>query len=146
MTKKTKSINNSNDIATNSSDKLQKNVYLEPSKLRLKEEQLEISKKRVQTGEVTVHKEISTVKKNIIVPVTIEELVIENKVFDKEDPNNVKTEAIRIPLSEEVIEIIKHPVSNQDVTIFRQELEEIEHIEEILKKEKIYIKNYLDTE
>lgn len=111
-------------------------------RLELREEQLAISKSRVQTAKVTVHKEILREEKNIVVPVTREELVIEKKILDKEalNKNNQRTETIRIPLSEESIEVIKHPAIKKDIAVYRQQRQETKHIEEMLKKEKMHIK------
>lgn len=121
---------------------LNNNSNFNHSKLQLREEQLEIARKRVQTGEVAIHKEILREEKNIIVPVTREELVIEKKVLDKEPSNKINehTETIRIPISEERIEVIKHPVVKEEVAIYSRQLHETEHFEETLKKEKICLK------
>ncbi|HWO98063.1 MAG TPA: YsnF/AvaK domain-containing protein [Bacillus sp. (in: firmicutes)] len=109
--------------------------------IQLREEQLDISKKWVETGEVTVHKEVVTEEKTIVVPVTREELVIEKKTLDAENPGkmNGHTEAIRIPINEERIEIVKHPTVLEDVTIYKRQFQENEHIEETLKKERVHV-------
>lgn len=93
--------------------------------LQLREEQLEIKKERVQTGEVKIHKEIVEGKKTITVPVRREEMVIE--AGDEEE--------IRIPLKEEEIEITKHPVKIADVSITKRQIEEMEQVKTALKKE-----------
>lgn len=110
--------------------------------LELHEEQLDISKKRIQTAKVITHKEIVTEEKNIMVPVTREELVIEKTVFDPDNPNDVEgqTETIRIPISEEDIDIVKHKVELEDVSVYNNEYEENQQIKETLKKEKLNIK------
>ncbi|QOY37563.1 YsnF/AvaK domain-containing protein [Anaerobacillus isosaccharinicus] len=93
--------------------------------LQLREEQLEIKKERVQTGEVKIHKEIVEGKKTITVQVRREEMVIE--AGDEEE--------FRIPLKEEKIEITKHPVKIADVSISKRQIEEIEQVKTTLKKE-----------
>lgn len=110
--------------------------------LKLHEEQLDISKKRIQTAKVTTHKEIVTEEKNIIVPVTREDLVIEKTTFDPNNPNDLEgeTETIRIPISEEDIDIVKHKVKLEDVSVYNNEYEEIKQVNETLKKEKLSIK------
>ncbi len=119
-----------------------KDSSINQSKLHLKEEQLDITKRRVKTAVVTVHKEIIKEEKNITVPVTREELVIEKEVLDKADPSktNERTETIRIPIKEELIEIIKHPVAQEDVKIYKEQTSEIQHVQELLAKEKLHIK------
>lgn len=110
--------------------------------LKLHEEQLDISKKRIQTAKVTTHKEIVTEEKNIIVPVTREDLVIEKTTFNPDNPNDLEghTETIRIPISEEDIDIVKHKVELEDVSVYDNEYTETQHINEALKKEKLNIK------
>ncbi|MGM0878035.1 MAG: YsnF/AvaK domain-containing protein [Bacillota bacterium] len=118
------------------------------AKLQLHEEELDISKKWIRTGEVTIHKEVFTEKKNITVPVIHEELVIEKKVLDAENPDQTggHTEIIRIPISEERIEVIKHPTVLEDVAIYKRQFQETKSVEETLKKEKVHIETIGNAE
>jgi uncharacterized protein (TIGR02271 family) len=102
----------------------------EEVKLELHKEELEILKNRIETAEVKVYKKTFTEEKQISVPVTREELIIEKKSLNQEE-----VETIRIPLVEEQIEIIKHPVILEEVDISRHQFEEIIHVDETLKKE-----------
>ncbi|WP_342046218.1 YsnF/AvaK domain-containing protein [Bacillus sp. OTU530] len=106
-------------------------------KLQLHEEQLDISKTWIQTGEITVRREVVTEIKRIEVPVVREELVIEKKILDAKslDQQAEHTETIRIPISEERIEITKHPTALEDISIYKNTVEEIVQIDETLKKE-----------
>ncbi|ACO84823.1 YsnF/AvaK domain-containing protein [Clostridium botulinum] len=106
-------------------------------KMQLREEQIEISKKKIQTGEVSIHKEVLTEEKNITVPVKREELVIENTVCDPQlhDKSDGHTETIRIPIREERIDICKQPVTLEDVSVSNHQYKEVKHITETLKKE-----------
>lgn len=106
-------------------------------KLQLKKEELAIHKNRVKTGEVSVHKEVLTENKTIIVPVIREELVIENKVFGTKNPQELKKQVFRIPLRREKIKIVKYPVDLEDVSIFKRKLMKNHRIEETVKKEKV---------
>lgn len=119
--------------------------YLNSSKLQLRKEQLDISKKLVKTGEVTMHKEVIKENKNIVVPITREELIIEKKVLDKEGSNK-HTETIRIPISEEHIEVIKHPVIQENVAVYKHQIHETKHIKKTLKREKAQIKTIGDLQ
>lgn len=106
-------------------------------KMQLREEQMKISKNKIQTAEVSIHKEVSTEEKNITVPVKREELVIENTVFNPEfhDKSDGHTETIRIPIREERIDIHKEPVTLEDVSVSNNQYKEVKHITETLKKE-----------
>lgn len=103
-------------------------VLANPSaKLLLREEQLDISKKTVQTGDVTVHRDVLTEDKNIIVPVTREELVIKKG----------ETETMRIPVCEEQIEITRHPVALNDVSVYHRKFQETETVQDTVRKEEL---------
>jgi uncharacterized protein (TIGR02271 family) len=110
--------------------------------LQLREEQLDISKKWLRIGDVSIHKEILKEEKNITVPIVREELVIEKRVFNKkaQDQQDLPKEIFRIPVRTERIEITKHPVLLNKVSIFRHKLQKNERIDETVKKEKLRIK------
>ena len=110
--------------------------------LKIKEEQLEVAKKWMQTGEVKVYRESFSEEKSFTVPVLREELVIEKKPLTSAAPEYkyIPTEAIRIRLSEEQVEITKHRVDLEDVSIYKQQVEDIKHIEETLKREEAKVK------
>ncbi|MCB8818839.1 YsnF/AvaK domain-containing protein [Desulfosporosinus shakirovi] len=109
--------------------------------LQLKEEQLVLAKKWIQTGEVKLYRESFTEKKNFTLTVEYEELVIEKKLPVSATPEqNEPPDVIRIRLSEEQVEFTKHMVSLEDVSIYKQQIEEIQHIEETLRREESAIK------
>ena len=130
-------------MSKNLSDSNQKTCdYSEDVTLKIKEDQLEIAKKWVQTGEVKVYRESFTVEKNFTIPVVREELVIEKKALDLTtyESKDMPKEAVRILLSEEQVEFTKHIVALEDVSIYKQQIVDIKHIEEILKREEAKIK------
>jgi len=134
------------DKTTNShlqNHSLKSNIDSTNIKLQLKEEKLDISKEKVQTGEVNIYKEIINEEKTITVSVVREELVIEKQLFNGKDAGQLDT--IRIPISEEHIEIIKHPVILENVDIYNKEFQDIKQIEAILKKEKLRIQTTGDA-
>lgn len=108
--------------------------YADSGKLELHEERLDITKRRVQTAEVNMHKESFTEEKTFTVPVTREELIIEKKLLDEN-----KTETIRIPIKEERVEIVKQPVALEDVSYHIEQFQENKNIEETVKKEKLKV-------
>ncbi len=110
--------------------------------LQIKEEQLDLAKKLIQTGEVKIYREYFTEEKSFTVPVKREELVIEKKKLSTGTPEHKDgpTEIIRILLSEEQVEFTKHKVALEDVSIYKQQLEDIKQVEETLKREELKIK------
>lgn len=109
-------------------------------KLKLRKEQLDLFKEKIKTGEVKIHKEVIIKEKTIVVPVNCEVLVIQRKVMNNQEPNNSgQTKTIRIPLSEERIEIVKHPTPLTAVSIYEQQYQKNEHVKRTLKTEKLKI-------
>jgi len=118
------------------------NGNLKSLTLQIKEEQLDVAKEWIQTGQVKIYREIITENQNFSIPVMREELVIEKKILTSDTPEqeNPPIETIRITLSEEKIEFTKHSARIEDVSIYKQQVEEIKHIEAKLKKEEAKVK------
>lgn len=118
--------------------KLKDDLSHEPTqhKLQLKEEELEINKSKVKTGEVIVYKEIVEEQKNITVPINHEELVIET--YEVHGNQKEKKEVIRIPLSEEEVVVTKHPVQVAEFSVSKNNVTEMKQINETLKKEQVH--------
>lgn len=110
--------------------------------IQIKEEQLDIAKRWVETGDVKIYKETYTKEKSFTVPVTCEELIIEKITFPSSNTGDqeVEKEIIRIPLSEEQIEFRKKNVALENVSVYKEKIEEIKHIEETLNKERAKLK------
>lgn len=106
-------------------------------KLRLRKEELDITKNKVRTGEVEIAKEIIEETETVDVPVTHEEVVIERKAIHNEASDSPigDEETIHIPVSEEKVEVDKHTVVTGEISAYKREVEETEHVEETLKRE-----------
>ncbi len=110
-------------------------------RIELMAEQLHVRKEKVKTGEVRIRKEIITEMRTIEVPVTREELVIEQRLFrpgggDEDDP---PFDEIRIPLMEEQIIIEKRPVIIEEIFIDKREVSDIRYISQDVQRETLYI-------
>ena len=129
--------NNTYDNDIEPASKNDPNTLDNDMNMQLREERMEISKNKIQTGEVSIHKEVVTEEKNITVPIKREELVIENNVFDSQfnDKGEENTETIRIPIREEGIDIHNQPVNLENVSFSKHQYEEVKHMNETLKKE-----------
>ncbi len=109
--------------------------------IHLREEELDINKKWVQTGEITYHKEVLMEEKNITVPILREELIIEKIYTDAASPDqSIRTEIIRIPIKEERVQIKKQTFVLENVRIYKHQLHKKQLIDAILKKEVISFK------
>jgi len=114
------------------------------AKLLLRQEELDISKHKVQTGEVEFGKEIIEEQKSVDVPVMREEVVIERRTLNNElsDSPITNEETIRIPVSQEVVDVDKHTVVTGEVTAYKRDIEDTKHIDETLKREEARIKEF----
>jgi len=106
-------------------------------KLKLHEEKLDISKEWTKTAEVKMHKEIVTREEIVKVPIERVDLVIEKTPLGENSQD--KTETIRIPISDERLEIIKHPIILEEVSYYINEYQDNKGITETLKKEKLNV-------
>jgi uncharacterized protein (TIGR02271 family) len=109
---------------------------VEESKLRLREEELDVSKYSVQTGEVTLHKDVVEEQRTVQVPVTHEQVVIERRAINEPSDEPVGAEeVIRIPVSEERVDVDKHTMVTGEVELHKRAIEETREINETIRKE-----------
>lgn len=109
---------------------------VENEKLLLREEELDIAKDRVKTGEVQLRKEIVEEHKAVDVPVSHEEVVIERKAFS--EPSDLPIgdeETIHIPVNEEQVEVGKHTMVTGEISAHKHAVEETHHVDEVVKRE-----------
>jgi len=108
-------------------------------KLRLHKEELDIAKNNVKKGEVELGKEIIEEHKAVDVPVKREEVVIERKSLNNEASDapiaDNDNETIKIPVSEEKVDVGKHTVVTGEVSAHKHAIEDTQHIDETLKHE-----------
>ncbi|KZL91330.1 YsnF/AvaK domain-containing protein [Clostridium magnum] len=116
--------------------------------LQLRQEELDITKNKVNTGEVTLSKEIVEDQKTVDVPVTHEEVVIERREISSEPSDSPITsgETIRIPVSEEKVEVGKHTVVTGEISAHKREVKETEQVTETLKREEAHVNSSGDTD
>ena len=116
----------------------------------LHQEELRVHKQLVETGQVVIRKEVLTEQKTITVPITREELVIERHPGNgqpSEHPGEASETlaevlpdggSVRIVLHEEQVRVEKYPVVKEEVFISKQQVQEITHLTETLKREEAH--------
>lgn len=117
------------------------NDDLEERKLRLHEEKLNIDKEAVASGEVRVEKNVIEEEQKVDIPVSREEVYIERRRVD--DPSALGEtaaafedgESIRIPLTEERLEVTKKPMVSEELIIGKHEVQDTETVRETVKRE-----------
>jgi len=107
--------------------------------LKLREEQLDVDKQRVQTGEVEVKKEVFDEEETVNVPVQHEEVYVERRAVDKTEADTTTPigddETIRVPIVEEKVEVTKKPVVTEELVIGKKQFTENQQVTENVKRE-----------
>jgi uncharacterized protein (TIGR02271 family) len=106
--------------------------------LRLREERLQAEKQQVQKGEVRLGKEVVEEQQGIDVPVRHEEVTVERRTFDQPQPTDAppgQDTDIRVPISEEQVNVTKQPVETGEVRLKKRTREEQKHFTETTRRE-----------
>lgn len=116
--------------------------------MRLREEQLQMEKQRVQSGEVNIHKEVVTEQKSIDVPVSREEIVVERRPVTGGQPSNEpigQSETYRMPVSEEQVNVTKTPIETGEVEIRKRTVQDTQHVSDTVRREEPRIESSGDA-
>ncbi|MDQ0243328.1 uncharacterized protein (TIGR02271 family) [Bacillus fengqiuensis] len=134
------------DIADNSSvyEQMSETPYEteEQKAVRLREEQLNITKERVQIGELQLRKEVIEEQRTIHVPLIREEVYVERRpVTDGKYDGSPITgeETIRVPITEERIKVTKRPVVVEEVVVGKRKVQETKQVQDTIRKEEARI-------
>jgi uncharacterized protein (TIGR02271 family) len=118
--------------------------------VRAHEEQAQVHKTPVKTGEVEVRKEVHTEHKTIDVPVTREEVVIERHPVSGQTASAADIQAekqeIRIPVKEEQVSIEKQAVVKEEVTVGKRQVHDTQRVATDLRKEEIKVEKHGDAD
>ena len=111
--------------------------------IQLREERLNVGKERVQTGEASVRKEVTTEHRTVDVPLQREELVIERHAVSGTSAKGSigDGETIRIPLSEERATVGKETFVTEEVNIGKKSTTENKTVEGDVRKETLKVDN-----
>lgn len=109
----------------------------EARRLQLREEQLQVYKQPVQTGEVNLHKEVVTEQQSIDVPVTHEEVYIERRPASGQvsDTPIGDDETITVPVSKEQVNVSKQSVVTGEVAIGKRTVQETQQVSDTVRHE-----------
>jgi len=110
----------------------------EEARIPLREEQLNVEKQKIQKGEVKVHKEVVTEQQRIDVPVSHEEVVIEHIPASEAraaDAPIGQSETIRIPVSEEQVNVTKQTVETGEIDIKKRDVQGEQRVTGTVRRE-----------
>ncbi len=112
-------------------------------RLQLREERLLIDKQRVASGEARIRKEVVSKEQSVDVPVFHEELFIQRRPVT--DGGTALTtpigggEEIRVPLSEERVDVQKRTVVTEEVEVGKRKIEGMEHVSDTVRYEELRV-------
>ena len=120
----------------------------EDRSLRLREERLQAEKQSVQSGEVRLHKDVIEEQKNIDVPVTHEEVYIERHDLAGDRASDLpvgQDETIRVPVSEERVNVTKSTVDTGEVSVGKRAVTENQRVSDTVRREEARVEKDGDT-
>ncbi|MGI8386192.1 YsnF/AvaK domain-containing protein [Robertmurraya sp. P23] len=106
--------------------------------IQLHKEELDITKNNVDAGEVVLSKDVVEEQKTVDVPVMHEEVVIKRTPINNErsDQSTISEETIRIPVTQEKVEVNKYTVTTEEISASKRQVQETQQVQETLKHEK----------
>lgn len=119
----------------------------EARRLKLHEEQLQVYKQPMQTGEVSLHKEVVSEQQVINVPVTHEEVYIERRAGSGQVSDTAigEGETLRIPVSAEQVQVNKQTVETGEVVIGKRTVQGTQQVSDTVHHEEARIDNRGDV-
>ncbi|TDM10442.1 YsnF/AvaK domain-containing protein [Macrococcus lamae] len=113
-------------------------------KIRLHEERIRVGKDQVQTGEVRIDKDVVEERQEFDVPVSRDEVTIERRRVDEKvegdmDFDRLDNDTIRVPLTEERINVEKENVVAEELVIKKNRVQDTAHVSETVRKEEVNI-------
>lgn len=113
----------------------------ENRRIQLLGEVLRVHKERISRGEVRMRKEVVSETKNIQVPVTREELVVEHTAVSNQEPAGQigDTKEIRVPLSEERVHVEKQPAVTGEVKVGKRQVQDTQTVADNVRHEELKV-------
>jgi uncharacterized protein (TIGR02271 family) len=113
----------------------------EGRRMQLREEQLQVNKQPVQTGEVRLGKEVVTEQQTLNVPTTREGVSIERRPASGEvsDSPIGEGETLRVPVSAEQVNVSKQTAQTGEVAIGKRQVQETQQVQDTVRREEARI-------
>lgn len=104
------------------------------------EEELSARAREREAGSVNVRKRVRTERQRMRVPKRHEEVKVDRVPAEGEPSSpEIGEDEIRVPVSEEEVEVTKRPVKKEEIRIRKEEVEEEEVVEEDVRKEEVEV-------
>jgi uncharacterized protein (TIGR02271 family) len=116
-------------------------------KVQLREEQLNVNKQTVQTGQVGIRKEVVTEQQSIDVPVSREEVVIERRPGSGQPSDSPigEGETYRIPVREEQVTVDKQAVVREEISLGKRQVQDTQRVSDTVQREEARIEREGDV-
>lgn len=117
--------------------------------MHLREEELRARKETVETGRVSIGKDVVSQQRSMDVPVTRDEAVIERHPVDRtpsDEPIGEGSETMNVPLYEEHVDVQKRPVVYEEVGIGKRAVQETQQVSAEVRREEARIENEGDVQ
>jgi uncharacterized protein (TIGR02271 family) len=106
-------------------------------------EELDVTKREVQAGEVSVHKDVVVEEKTVTVPVRRERVRVERRDVNPDRPAmnaSFQEETVVVPLRAEEVDVSKRAVVDEEVIIHKDDIHEERRVAEPLRHEEVDIR------
>jgi uncharacterized protein (TIGR02271 family) len=110
--------------------------------VQLREEELQARKTSVETGQVTLGKDVVEQEKTLQVPVTREEVYVERQAVNRPADRPIEagaSQTIEVPVREEQVELEKRPVVYEEVGVNKQQVVESQHVSDTVRREELRV-------
>jgi len=117
-------------------------------RIQLISEVLRVRKERVARGEVRLRKEVRTETQNFQVPVTREEIVIDRNPVEGERRATGEIgsdQEIRVPLSEERVQVDKVPVVREEVNVGKRTVSNTQNVSDQVLRDELNVEGDEDA-
>jgi uncharacterized protein (TIGR02271 family) len=111
-------------------------------RIQLRGEMLRAVKQKVEKGEIRLRKDIVTENQTISVPVTREEVIVEQVSAGEARPlsGTIGDEGeIRIPVSEEKVSVVKEPVVTGEVRVQKRAVQDNQQVSDTVRHEEVRV-------
>jgi len=113
------------------------------------EEELQAEKRRDQAGEVEISKRVTEEQQELDVPVTREEVNVRrvSVIRDATDDDRAFAEGdtIRVPVTEEQVDVTKRPRVVEEVEISKRPVTETQHVSDTVRRERVDVNQQGDV-
>ena len=111
-------------------------------RVQLREEELRARKTPVETGQVTLGKDVVEEQRSVEVPVTREEVYVERRAVDRPADRPIEAGAertIEVPVREEQVEVEKRPVVYEEVGVNKQQVVQSQQVSDTVRREELRV-------